>query len=145
MAESGNDAVHYSFDFIPGDVSILHIIPSEHTRGDLPSDDDKHVDEDIDMLGGMEAMFGAMFQGMRVRMLLQIDGFIVETNAEYPTPYREDEIILMDLEFDRFLDNPEALKLLMAEDPDAIHKLKEKDISGIMAESPDKTIKIHFQ
>ncbi len=156
MADADDDTIRYTFEFTADDTATLRIIPvrAETTApaGEMDATDveelhagDMETMDDADMFGGMDAMFGNMFQGMRVRMLVRVDGEVVESNAEYPVAGRDNLFTLMDVEFDRFLDDPDALQLLMAEDPDALYKLKDKDIPGIRVEDPDQTITIRFR
>ncbi len=156
ISETNDDALQYSFQFTPGETATLRIIPARpdtaaQVREREPMDeDDFHMTEtpdmdDQEMLNGMEGLFGDLFQGMRVRMRVQVDGTVVESNADYPAPGRDNLITLMDVEFDRFLNDPEAMQLLMSEDPDAMYKLKEKGVPGIQVEDPDKTIVIRFR
>lgn len=156
ISDDEGDALQFTFQFTPGDTATLRIVPVKPVATDAAEEMDPMDEDDfpmaempdmgdMDLLGGMEGMFANMFEGMRVRMMVRVDGDVVESNADYPVAGRDNVFTLMDLEFDRFLNDPEAMQLLMAEDPDAIYKLKEKDVPGVRVEDPDKTIVIRFR
>ncbi|MCB1739657.1 MAG: hypothetical protein KDK91_04755 [Gammaproteobacteria bacterium] len=86
-------------------------------------------------------MMKQMFKGMRMNLAVEVDGEILETNASYVEGSR---ITLIDVEFDRLLDDAEKLARLASGEPDNIDAIKSmlSGVSGLRAElEPSVTVR----
>ena len=86
-------------------------------------------------------MMQQMFKGMKVSLVIEVAGRIVQTNAEYRDASR---VTLMEMDFDKVLTNPEKFKALSQAQPKTIEEAKTliKGTDGIKAETqPAVTVK----
>ena len=91
----------------------------------------------------MLPMMQQMLKGMRMALHIQVEGKIVETNAEYRDAAK---VTLMDVDFDKILAKPEALKAMSKSKSKSINEQKAllKGIEGIKIEGAEQ-VKIRFQ
>lgn len=98
------------------------------------------------MLGGMGLqMMAPMLKGMRVSMVLSVDGEIVDTNAKYRSEKHENAVTLIDIAFDKVLNDPQGAKLLQSGQEIDPRELAKLDIAGLLLEEPDKKLFISFK
>lgn len=115
------------FKFTPGDTPRLSILmpvipeapetsPSENPPGDntqLPNENNPLQDSANqlaeNMMGAMGGAMGQMFKGMRAKTILTFEGNIVNTNAQHK---QDNQITLMEVDFDKVFADPAALKSL---------------------------------
>lgn len=154
----GAMGAQYTFAFTPGEVATLKLIPlppeakdaGEASAESVPGETGNTAEmpdmgEMEDMMGGMSAgMMAPMLKGMRVSLLLFVNGEIVESNASHPSAKNPNVIYLTDIAFDKVLADPEGAKMLDMEDvqPGDLAKL---DIPGIVIEDPEKEVVIKFR
>ena len=117
------------------------------------SDEDdfaKSTSEQEEMAPGMEGMEEAglemmkmMLKGMHFAIKVVCNGEIVDTDA---TNVDENTITLVDMDFDKILDNPKMLKELNSKQPEGIEEVKEilKDIEGLKFELQDE-VTVEFE
>jgi hypothetical protein len=98
-----------------------------------------------DMGAGMMQMMAPMMKGMRLSMLVQVDGAITETNAKYKSSKNPNVVILMDVPMDKMLGNAEAMKLMSSKKPEDKAKLTKLDIPGVRMEEDGKIVTIKFK
>ncbi len=115
-------------------------------------DMDFDMDMDIDfgdMMEGMEGamgdMFANMFKGMRMSMFIDVEGEIVETDAQHRSGTRPNRIALLDMNMDELMSHPDAMNLMMSNDPQAMYQLQEEGVPGLLMENPEKAITIRFR
>lgn len=135
MEEEENE--HILFAFEPGSPARLTITPPE----EMDEEEEEEIEVEVEVeeeteeaengmqIGGMEQMAQFM-RGMHMSMVVHVRGDIVETNAQYA---EDSKITIMDIDFDKVIDNPEKLKELKAAEeksPAEVQKIL-KDIPGM--------------
>ena len=126
-----------TFSFTPGSPATLVI--------NLPQDfQDNNPDEDpapVDSTQGEEqlAMMREMLEGARIHMALAVEGAITETNASYQDGNR---ITLIEIDFDRLLENEEQLELLSNANPQTTAEVKAllEGVEGIKMETGEEIL-----
>jgi len=138
-AEMNMSSSKINFQFVKGNPSKLII------RKPMDKDFSTSKDErDTEMSTG-EGMEGAtemakMFlQGMRMSIAIDIDGKIVKTNA---THRKGSRITLMEMDFDKILENPEKFEKLNKIKPNTMAETIElmKDVPGIKADLNEELV-----
>lgn len=136
MEEDENGHIFFAFE--PGSPARLTITPPEMDEEDEEEEEmeieveveEEEGDAENQMeLGGMEQMAQFM-RGMHVSMAVHVRGNILKTNAQF---VEGSKITIMDIDFDKLIDDPEKLKELeAAEDkgPAAVQNIL-KDIPGM--------------
>ena len=130
-----------TFSFTPGSPATLVI--------NLPQDfQDNNPDEDptpVDSTQGEQqlAMMREMFEGARIHMAVVVEGAITETNASYRDGNR---ITLIEVDFDRLLEDEEQLELLSNANPQTASEVKAllEDVDGIKIET-GREILVRFE
>ncbi len=161
----GADNSTVTFAFEAGDAPTLTInIPQdkEDAAGEVGEDAAIEPVEgadaiDAEMPGGDaademgKAMMRQMFDGMRVRFYVMVDGEITESNASFTEKGKrsgkEQFVALMDLNLGELIKNPEKFEKLSAMGrPDAPAKIKEmlKDFPEMRIETQE-TVKVTFR
>lgn len=122
------------FNFTKGDdSSTLKIMLPKSDEDDFK----KRPSDQKDMPAGTEEagveMMKTIFKGMHFAVKVVCNGEILETNA---TNVDGNTITLVDLDFDKFMDNTDTLKTLNAMQPEGIEEVKQvlKDIEGLKFE-----------
>lgn len=84
-------------------------------------------------------MMSQMFKGMRVAMIVEIDGDIVDTNATHRDGQR---ITIMDMNFEKLLEDEEAFKEFVSSSDQGIENAKEymKNIPGVKVDMNDELV-----
>ena len=95
------------------------------------------------MSDAMLPMMQQMLKGMRMALHVQVEGKIVDTNAEYRDGAK---VTLLDVDFDKLLAKPETLKAMAKSKSKSINEQKAllKGIEGIRVEGAEQ-VKIRFQ
>lgn len=127
------------FQFTPGDVAELNIIPVKKAAEAAPAEPEAPAEDPAMMM----QMMGPMLKGMRMALFVQVDGEIVETNARHVK--KPNIVTVMDMPMDKLLANPEAAKLMGKKGPEVTAKLIELQIPGVLLEDEGKTIGIKFK
>jgi hypothetical protein len=164
----------YAFQFTPGDIATLKLVPLTvpSSSEEPPSEPADGPDSGVapvegeaipsatpamgmppgmdagmeDMLGGMGLqMMAPMLKGMRVSMLISVDGEIVETNAKFRSEKHDNVVTLIDIAFDKVLNDPKGAKLLQSGQQTDPRELAKLDIEGLHLEEPDKELTIRFK
>lgn len=162
--ESGGPS--YKFEFTPGDVAVLKLVPirqpgaesdgaadassqGDDVLGDAGDTAMGEMDMDMGGMGDMDAMgmqmMAPMLKGMRMSLLVAVEGKVVESNASFPHEKYPNVVTLADIDFDKLLAHPEGMKALQAgpnADPADLAKL---GIDGVKVEDPAKEIQIRFE
>ena len=103
------------------------------------------MDMEMDMSDMPMDMLKPMLSGMRMTLLIAVEGEIVETNARYQSQKQPNVVTVMDISMDRLLDHPEGAKLLQSGQASDTAALAALDIPGIKMEEPGKEIVIRFK
>lgn len=132
--EDPDEFIYFAFE--PGTPATLVITPpkddepaEEEMEQEMEMEQDSEGEDQQMQMGGLEQMAQFM-RGMRISLAVQVDGKIVETNAQYVDGSK---VTIMDIEFDKLIDNPEKLKELEAAEgkgPAAVQELL-KDVPGM--------------
>jgi len=148
-----NMGTPYRFEFVGGDVASLKIIPittDEDAAREAVEAATDEMPEDMAGMGmeGMEdlgmAMMKPMMAGMRITLLVAVDGEIVETNSKFRSEKRPNVVTLMDIRMDKLFEHPEAMGVMSAGD-DGPDKLAKLNIPGVKIEDPQKEVTISFK
>lgn len=133
---------YISFEFNKGKVSTLKIKRPE------PKDKETSIKKDIPEKTGadsakaddqaIEAMKN-MFEGMRIAVLLEIEGEITKTNATHVDGKR---ITIMEMDFAKLMEIPEKLKEFAASNPSSVKEVQKlvKDVPGIKVDLNDEIV-----
>ena len=127
----------YTFQFAKGAKPVLKVVP-----GPKPAATEvKPADPMAEQM--MATMFGSVLKGARQTVIVEVEGDIAETNAQFKSGKRQ--VVLMDVPMDKFVGNAEAMKILATKSPDQQEKLSKLKVDGVQMEDPSKTVSITFQ
>jgi hypothetical protein len=133
---------YMTFDFKPGHPCLL-TLKSPQKEAPTPTEERPSGSEEEPVAEEMPPEVKELFEGMRMAMLLEIQGSIVETNATHVDGTR---ITLMELDFGKLLEDPKALKVLIEAQKKSLESAKEviKDLPGIKVDL-NKEVLVKFQ
>jgi hypothetical protein len=116
--ESGtlDEKEHFSFHFIPGKIAELIIDRPELVREDM--DVNANVDEGN---GQPDDKFIKLLEGMEMKISLEFNSVIIETNAEYVD---DKEITMFEIKFSKLLKNKRSLEMLKNNPPESLDDMK---------------------
>lgn len=148
-----NMGPQYAFSFTPGDTAVLTLSPirtpepaaKKEAKGteDVESPTESGVE---DLMGIMSStMMSPMLKGMRVSILLMVNGEVVESNASYPSKKYPNVFTLADIAFDKVRNDPAGAKLLNSGREMDPRKLSTLGIDGVRLEDPTRAISISFK
>lgn len=137
------DETKFDFSFTPGSPAVLRMKIAESDQ--TASEEAASADGMEGMAESMMASMAPMLKGMHVRMMIQLNGRVVESNAQYPVEGRPNAYTLIDLPMDAVVRNPEAMKKLMRPSGASPEALKAFDIDGVMVEEPGREIVVKFK
>lgn len=123
------------FKFVKDPVSTLTVTMPETTKDDKAAENakqDKQQDKSESDPNSAE-MMKMLFKDMSIRLVLDIDGAIVDTNATYRD---KSQITLFDMHFGKIIGNVQVFEKLNATQPVTIEEMKElvKGIEGLKIE-----------
>jgi hypothetical protein len=134
-----------SFKFVKGPVSTLTVTMPETGKDKKPADD---VKQDLQKNTGESdpasaEMTKLIFKDMSIRLVLEIEGAIVKTNATYRD---KSQLTLIDMHFGKIIENVKAFEKLNAMQPKTIEETKEllKGIEGLQIEMNNPVV-VSFQ
>ena len=134
-----------SFKFVKGPVSTLTVTMPETGKDKKPAD---HVKQDLQKNTGESdpasaEMTKLIFKDMSIRLVLEIEGAIVKTNATYRD---KSQLTLIDMHFGKIIENVKAFEKLNAMQPKTIEETKEllKGIEGLKIEMNNPVV-VSFQ
>ncbi len=138
--DSGAEDDYYTFRFKPGNVAELIINRPETKDIDESEDDTNENDSNGD--NQLNDNILKMMDGMRVKISLEPQGKIVNTNATYVDG---SEVTLLDIDFGKLIKNKKKLNMLKENPPKNIEEMKElvKDMPGMKIEM-EKPVSIKF-
>jgi hypothetical protein len=138
--DSGAEDDYYTFKFKPGNVAELIINRPETDDFDEGEDESNENDSNGD--NQLNDNILKMMDGMRVKISLEPQGKIVNTNASYVDG---SEVTLLDIDFGKLIKNKKKLNMLKENPPKNIKEMKElvKDIPGMKIEM-QKPVSIKF-
>lgn len=151
MGETADAENLITFDFKKGETALMTVImPEDMDEGETAEplqEPDNIKDEETAVEPEMEesamAMMKQLFSGMKFSYKVYINGEITDTDAEN----REGSAItLVEMDFDRIMNNPEAFKNLenmQGDDSDKAVKAM-KDIDGVKVEMKNR-IRVEFR
>lgn len=123
-----------TFNYTKGNPSSLKILlPKPEEK----SEDEKSLEaEEVEMEAdttGMGSQMQMMFKNMKISVSLEVNGNIIETDAEYVDG---NKITLFEMDFEKLLSDPEKLEKLEKTKPDNFEQALElmKDIPGFKIE-----------
>jgi hypothetical protein len=131
------------FNFSGGRTPTLEIIYprdfDEETGKKEPAEGEADMDDNPEMM----EMMRELYQDMHIAIAVEVDGQIVETNADYVDG---STVTLMDIDFAKILEDEEKFEELMNANPETVEEMKElvKDNPGIKVEI-EEAIRIRFR
>lgn len=100
-----NDAVLWDFQFAPGNEPVLSIVHEWSEEGGdtagANSGSDAPAEEDDALAGGLVK---SMFEDLRIRVHVRVDGSITESNARYLSP-EESRVTLLNMDFAQLMED----------------------------------------
>ncbi len=141
--KSVKEMVHFKFQ--KGDVATLTIKrpkskeEAKEKKKSASHKEDKPQQQDMEMpQEGLEQV-KQMFGGMRIALILNIDGSLVETNA---THVEGNQITVMDMDFSKLVEMPEAFKDFARFNPKTVEEAKAlvKKVPGIKVDLNDEIV-----
>ncbi len=134
-----------NFKFVKGPVSTLTVTMPETEKDKKPADE---VKQDGQQNTGeadpaSAEMTKMIFKDMSIRLVLEIEGAIVNTNATYRD---KSQLTLIDMNFGKIIENVKAFEKLNAMQPKTIEETKElvKGIEGLKIEMNNPVV-VSFQ
>jgi hypothetical protein len=123
------------FKLVKGPISTLTVTMPEKTKDDKAADDVKQDKQQnkCEMYSNSAEMMKMFFKDMSMRLVLDIDGTIVDTNATYRD---KSQLTLFDMHFGKIIENVEVFEKLNATQPKTIAEMKElvKGMEGLKIE-----------
>ena len=129
-----------SFRFDPGRPAALTVTMDQDPGNDEASAEEESsfdaAEIDSTMKRQQMQMMREMFKGARLAILLEIEGEIKETDASFRDGNR---ITLMEMDFDKLLEDEESLEKLADADPQNTDEMKAlmEDIEGVKLETKE--------
>jgi hypothetical protein len=143
-----------TFSFVPGNTAKLTINMPPPDKSEPEKMPEREEGSGMNMGGGMpggEQMMNAMFTGMRIRLMVKVDGEITDTNGSYVhsgvKSGKKCYLTLFDMDIGKLLGNPEHMKKLQALGKNKdISAAKDalKEIPGVKVETEQK-IEVTFK
>lgn len=133
---------YVGFSFTKGKVATLKVRrpqEQESTGGEDDSDSDAEAPDADDIDEEALAQVTKMFDGMRVAVIIEIDGSITRTNA---THRKGNRVTLLDLDFGKVLGDADKLKQFAKVNPKTVEEAKKvlKDVPGIKVDLNEELV-----
>lgn len=133
------------FKMEPGKVATLRIISNSSISTKeikaASTETMANTNSQMDSAGTQMMMnqMSKMFDGMRIKIAVSIDGDIIETNATHRI---KNEIILMDMDFAKLTNDVKAFEKFSKANPKTIEETKKliKDVKGIRIDLNDELV-----
>ena len=131
------------FNFTPGPTADLEIIYPREAEEEQQEEESSEGEVDMESNPEMMQMMRELYKDMRIRIAVEVDGRITETNADYVDG---STVTLMDIDFAKIIEDEQKFKELMSAEPETIEEMKElvKDNPGIKVEI-EESIRIRFR
>ena len=131
------------FNFSRGRTPTLEIIYPQDVADEMDQEESAEGEADMDTNPEMMEMMRELYQDMHIRIAVEVNGEIVETNASYVDG---STVTLMDIDFAKILEDEQKFKELMNANPETVEEMKElvKDNPGIKVEI-EEAIRIRFR
>jgi len=138
--EGGGDVdLVYRFDFQPGPPAVLTVIPTSRAKGGGAGSTAARPPELSEPLRNLLA-------NLRVTFGIQVRGDLLKTDSSYRSASRSNTVTVADLSVDPLLDNPEALRLLLAgKSPGRLGRLAAMNLPGVKLADVEKTVTLTFK
>lgn len=129
-----------TFSFEKGRTSKLTI----RRPGNMPGQDEEEKASEEATTDSAEAkqaleQVKQVFDGMHIAMFIEVDGKVVKTNATHVDGNR---IILMDMDFDELMEDPEKLETFALSKPKSVEEAKKilKGVKGIKVDMNEELV-----
>jgi hypothetical protein len=131
------------FQFSGGRTADLEIIYPRDPEAEFEPEESTGDEVDMESNPEMMQMMRELYQDMRIRIAVEVDGTITETNASYVDG---STVTLMDIDFAKILEDEEKFKELLNANPETVEEMKElvKDNPGIRVEI-EESVRIRFR
>lgn len=127
------------FQFVKGNPSKLIVRKPMDKESESSSDEDNSEMSTGEGMEGASEMAKMFLKGLKLSIAIDVDGKIVKTNA---THRDGSKITLMEMDFDKILENPEKFDKLNKAKPKTMAETMElmKDVPGIKADLNDELV-----
>ncbi len=167
LSASMGGGVRYRFEFQPGRPATLIVHPELEDTGEASEDpveagsgEDpfalaglEESDAAPNIAGGIEDMgeqmamammssMGSMMKGMRISYLLQFNGEIKDTNAQFRP--KDNSIIVLDMKVDQLLDHPQAMSKLSG-GVEELSALAAMNLPALKMQDPREPLVVRFE
>jgi hypothetical protein len=131
------------FNFSGGRTPTLEIIYPQDVTEEMDQDESAEAEAEMDSNPEMMEMMRELYQDMHIRLAVEVNGEIVQTNASYVDG---STVTLMDIDFAKILEDEQKFRDLMNANPETVEEMKElvKDNPGIKVEI-EEVIHIRFR
>jgi hypothetical protein len=140
--ESEQEEEYYYFKFNEGEISELVIDrPEIEIEATETEDTEQEESEESDDQEGDE--FSKMMEGMNIKITVEVEGDIVNTNANY---VEGSEITLIQMDFGEMMKDEENFKEFTNKEPSSIEEMKEflEKFPGMKLET-EKPVRVKFK
>lgn len=141
--ETAGPEEYLTFRFRKGNPATLQILSPKLQAGGTISGEEASEEMSEEDRAAMMDMLRQIYQDMRIRIAVEVQGNIVSTNAAY----REgSKVTLVDLDFGRLLQNEAQFQKLARANPRTLQETKEllKNTAGIKLEMNDR-VEVRFR
>jgi hypothetical protein len=134
----------FTFNFVKGNPAVLSIkMPKEEEEQVEPEEDAEFEASDDSSSLNMNDEFIELFKSLRIKVDIEFDGEIVETDASF---IDDNVVTLFEMNFEELFNRPERLEELKKINPKSLNETSEllKDIPGFKFEIKEK-ITVKFE
>jgi hypothetical protein len=133
--EAGKTDEIIHFKFVKGPVSTLTVTMPEKAKDGKTADEEKKEEQKKKNESDPNAdeMLKVFFKDMSIKLVLDIEGTIVDTNATYRD---KSQLTLLDIQFGKIIGNSKVLEKMNTAQPKTVEETKEllKGIEGLKIE-----------
>jgi hypothetical protein len=131
------------FRFVKGSPATLEVLYPQQFDEQQAKEESESESPDLSADPEMMAMMKELYKDMRMKLAVEVNGTIVDTNATYRDGSR---VTLMDVDFGKLMEEGDAFDRLMRAKPNTVEEMKEllKGVESIKVETAQK-VSIRFR
>lgn len=133
----------FTFNFVKGNPSVLNITMPKDEESDEAEEEVEFESSEDSSSADMNNEFIELFKSLRIKVDIEFDGEIVETDASFVD---DNVLTLFEMNFEELFNRPERLEELKKINPKSLNETSEllKDIPGFKFEMKEK-ITVKFE
>ena len=141
--KSGGSGEYVTFEFSKGNPATLLIRLYQMEKAEVSGEEEEEEENEAESSPMDSSMLQQFFRDMKLAISVEVAGSIVDTDADFRTG---STVRLVDMDFNRLLNTPEALELLTDSKMKTLEEMKDlsRKYPGLQLESKD-TVKIRFR